>query len=74
MVRALAIAFVMALAAPASAEDWSKYIDHGEPTPGVAKAAPVKTAEPRAKTTKAPKATPAKSQAKARAKTKARRK
>ncbi len=74
--RGLAIAFVLALAAPASAEDWSKYIDHGEPVPGVNKTAePAAKAAKPAKATKATAAKPqAKTQAKARAKTKQRRK
>ena len=83
--RFFAIAIVLALAAPASAEDWSKYIDHGEPVPGVnkngkaaedkqAKANEAKQAKEAKAAAKAPKATAAKPQAKARAKPKARRK
>jgi hypothetical protein len=42
--RALAFAFVITLSASASAEDWSRYIDHGDDTASM----PAKASQPRA--------------------------
>ena len=72
------MAFVLALAAPASAGEWDQYIDHNPQKPmAVAHSEPAKPAAKPAPAAKAPaktaKATkPAKAAAKARPKTKAR--
>jgi len=71
--RALAIALVLGFSVSASAEDWSKYIDHSPhaATPAKAKA---KTTPPHASAAKHAKAPAAKQPANARAAKKPRRK
>ncbi len=79
MMKALAVAFVLAFAGTASAGEWDDYIDHNphqsmpvaksKPATTSAKATPAKTA----KASRPAKKAATKSQAKSRPKTKARR-